>query len=349
MTKIPKQLERIRLTFSAKGNVDIENRVIRDAILCQVGKAKGHGIEANLRCLEKLLKLAPKGVDSYWGHNWDNQGMWLGKYEALKVVDDKQLVGDLHVDEIADQSPNFAQPVGKYLLNLVKKDPTKAMGSIVCVIEKYYQIDANGNDVRVWYYDENWDWIRANDKMPVFFEPKTFESCDVVDKGALTDAMFREKKDLNAVLDGHAIHQFIQNMENEALATDVATPDDASLLAQVKKLLFGKKEEVKVEMADANTHHVTTKALQNKIEALTAEKVQLSTDKTHLQTQLTAAQNEIAQLQKEKADLEALNVELGKTAPKLGEVKANVGDAAVTTLASHPAQIKFIAHLQNIQ
>jgi chromosome segregation ATPase len=170
----------------------------------------------------------------------------------------------------------------------------------------------------------------------------------VVDKGALTDAMFREKKDLNAVLDGHAIHQFIQNMEKESLATDVATPDDASILAQVKKLLFGKKEEPKVEMADANTQHIVTKALQNKISALEAEKLQLSTDKTNLQTQLTGAQKEIAQLQKEKADLEALNAELGKIAPKMGEVKANVGDAAVTTLASHPAQIKFIAHLQNI-
>jgi chromosome segregation ATPase len=137
-------------------------------------------------------------------------------------------------------------------------------------------------------------------------------------------------------------------MENEAFATNVATPDDASLLAQVKKLLFGKKEEVKVEMTDANTHHVVTKALQNKIEALTAEKAQLLTDKTHLQTQLTAAQNEVAQLQKAKADLEALNAELGNKAPKLGTVKANVGDTDKVSLAENPAQQKLIAYLQNL-
>ena len=344
----PKQLERIRISFAAKGEVDIENRVIRNAILCQVGKAKGHGIEANLRTLEKLLSLAPKGVDSYWNHNWDNLGLWLGQYKDLRIEGDKQLKGDLHVDELADQSPNFAQPVGKYLLSLVKKDPTKAMASVVCVIEKYYQIDEYGNDVRVWYYDADWNWISANSKMPVFFDPKTFESCDIVHKGALTDSMFSEKKDKEAVLDGHGIHQFIQNMEENVKATELNEAQKKAAFTQFLEWIGFSKPSTGGIVPPATDETTTLKAenaeLQRQFDAS-------KTERTNLQTQLSAAlaantthETTIAEL---KATIEKLE-KVGGAASGVQASQTGQSNSDTVELKDHPAQIKFSNYLQTL-
>lgn len=178
------------ISFKAKPeSVDLETRIIRNAILAQTGEAKGHGFSIEQQFITDLVSQANDGVLCNFGHNWDNMGFQLGRATAVKTMGNAA-VGDLTIYSNADNSPKM-KGMGTWVLNQAKEDPESIMLSICFAPSYFYQYDENGKSVTCrqdWWGDPI---VEFKDR-PMFVALRKLRSVDVVHSGALTDKMFGE-------------------------------------------------------------------------------------------------------------------------------------------------------------
>lgn len=172
------------------GNVDKGKGVLRDVIMAQVGDAEGHGVAVEKSFLQDVLNFANKEsngrVQSNLGHNWDNMTKQLGRFSNIRLNDD-QLIGDLNIYKAASISPvgNLAD----WVIELATEDAHALNCSLAFEPAGHYQYDDKGNKVYIdfrWYDPES---IRYKDRK-VFVEFGKLISCDIVDRGAITDKLF---------------------------------------------------------------------------------------------------------------------------------------------------------------
>lgn len=197
---------RISLAASKKAGsqVDPENRIISDVILCQAGEAKGHGVHLEQSFIDAGIAYAQKhhskiGLKCRFGHpamSNDALGTEVGRFKNFRVVDDK-MVADLHVYESANLSPTHPG-AGDWILSMADEDPNAIMCSIVFMPGRKYQYDDEGNKYYLKIiYDQYGARYVAEDSdqkfdpsKPVYVELKELWATDLVDDGAATDKLF---------------------------------------------------------------------------------------------------------------------------------------------------------------
>lgn len=204
----PRFLKSGRISFAASkatgSRVNFEDRVITDVIMCQVGEAKGHGVNLEQSFIEAGIAYANKhhskiGLKCRFGHpamSNDALGTEVGRFRNFRVVDDK-MVADLHIFNSANLSPTHPG-AGDWILSMADEDPNAIMCSIVFTPGKKYQYDDEGNKyyLKVVYTDFGVKWDTEDPKQKydpskkVYVELKELWATDLVDEGAATDKLF---------------------------------------------------------------------------------------------------------------------------------------------------------------
>lgn len=213
------------ITFKAQAqadSVDLENRVIRNVIMAEVGEAKGHGISVEQKFIDALVQAGKKEVLSNFGHNWDNMGLQLGRVKNVHA-DGGKAMGDLHIYQNADNSPRFPQ-MGTWVMQQAAEDPASLMLSITFNAAYYYQYDGNGTEIKL-------STNRWGDPLPTFLNQTVFValgklySVDVVDSGALTNTMYSQKSESPSFL--QAMWQFFtgNKMKDKEFEMSAPGPD----------------------------------------------------------------------------------------------------------------------------
>lgn len=113
--------------------IDRENGIIKDIILCQVGEAKGHDLFINDSFIDKVVQLGNEntaGVKARFGHPnicSTALGSYLGRYKNFRKQDDKA-IADLYLDKTSIKSPNGN--LYDYVLDLAESNPDMFGASI---------------------------------------------------------------------------------------------------------------------------------------------------------------------------------------------------------------------------
>lgn len=200
-------------------NVNREDGIIHDVIMCQAGPAKGHGIHLEPEFISDVVEYAKAnytniGLKARFGHpsmSNDALGTEMGKFHDFRLRED-QAIADLHLYKASENSPTHPG-MRSWMLDMAEEDPAAIMSSIVFSEDYYYKYDDNGNKVIV----ENALSGEKNDKL--FVKLKSLHFCDIVDEGAATDKLFSAElnKDKFAViatefLNEHPeVDQFVRN------------------------------------------------------------------------------------------------------------------------------------------
>ena len=204
----------------AEGDIDEENGIIRNVVMCQEGEAKGHGVFLEGEFIDALAKYDRKhhkkaGLKARFDHPGmcsGTQGTQLGKFFNFKtrevdVIDEegnqiklKQLTADLEILDSAELSPT-KPGMKSWLLSMAEEAPDFIMCSIVFQFSRYYQRDEKGKKEYVWEYVEETDddgyktrrWKRPDEARKVFIEfgdKGRHYYTDMVEAGAATDNLF---------------------------------------------------------------------------------------------------------------------------------------------------------------
>lgn len=177
------------------GNVDVENGIIKDVVMCQVGEAKGHGVHLEQSFIDDLVAYANKhyketGLKARFGHpalSSTTMGTQMGVFSNFKVRGN-QAIADLKLLESADKSPTNPG-VRDWMLSMAKERPDFVMSSIVFSEKRLYQYDEDGKRVTI----ERDDYGRPVDydkNQNVCVEMAAVFYCDMVEAGAATDNLF---------------------------------------------------------------------------------------------------------------------------------------------------------------
>ena len=272
-------------------SVDVENRVIRNAILAKAGEAKGHGFSIEQKFIDKLVEqCATEGLLSNFGHNWDNMGLQLGRAKDIRCEGDTAM-GDLYIYANADNSPRF-KGMGTWVLNQAKEDPSSIMLSIRFRLSHFYQYNAQNQEIPL--QTNRWgEPIKVFKDATIFAALDTVKSVDVVDEGALTETMFSENKDEQGFFS--RLINFItgKSMTNQTSPDDGGTNDGAIIWVGEKQF----------KAADVT-------AMLTEITALKAENDEKRTNSELLTAKLAAADEKLVMLESEKNGLVAENLAL---------------------------------------
>lgn len=305
-----------KISFATQQNsktaADTSARTLSNIILCSVGEAEGWGISIDVQFVTDMVndinKNMKKGVKSNLRHNYENAGFQLGRITNVHL-DGNNVVGDLKCYASADKSP-LAPGMATWLVELVAEDPEAMMMSIVAVIAYCYQRDENGNEVKVWDYNEQGNWISPNYDMPIYCAYGSIESCDAVAEGALTEAMFSQQRHTEGSL-------FTQILAKVKRSLGIPGPDDVDADTSNRTQEFSNNEiemtkEEMQEMLDAQASAIEVKfaaktdelkaAFAVKEAELVSEKDALQLDITEKASLLAAAQAEVARLSELPAD-----------------------------------------------
>lgn len=191
--------DRYSFRVALAGNGDVETKVNRkdlsidDVILIEVGEAEGHGFSVEEQFLVDLVQYVKKELGgrlpSNMGHQWDALMYQLGRFDKLKLSDDrKRVIAKLTCFEAADRSPVMPGML-TWFLDMAEKDPRSVMCSITFVAKAFYQYDDKGTKV---YVQATW-WggpKKQFEDRDVFAEFGKIYSCDIVAAGALTSTLF---------------------------------------------------------------------------------------------------------------------------------------------------------------
>ena len=263
-------------------SVDMENRIIRNVIIAQVGEAQGHGFSVEQNFIEDVVAQSQAGVKSNLGHNRDNMGKQLGRLTNVHTTESAAL-GDLNVYKNADSVLLNGAPMGQWVLNQAQEDPSSLMLSIRFSAKYFYQYNADGNE-EVLKSDMWGDAIPQFKNKPIYAKLNQLKSVDVVDDGALTDAMFSENESNNLL---SSFWNFIKgknmnNIDKVELEVGGGTNDGGYVW------LGG------------------TKFQAEDVQALSAQNVELKASEKELRTQTETLNNSIVEL---NAQVEALKAE----------------------------------------
>lgn len=245
-------------------NVDSKNRVIKNVILCQAGEAKGHGEWLEQEFIDDLVKFSndnfSEGLPSNYGHNWDNLGKQLGVIKDIRVDGDKA-VGDLHLFESADLSPDVPG-VASYVMALAAEDRKALNMSIVFNRKGYYQRNDKGEKITV-------DWASIDENNKLYVEFGKLISSDIVDDGAATETLYSKKKpNQNDGLIDRFFSMFKKESGEKIIALEAERNQLIGQLAHVTKTNNTLQAQITQLKADHNTE-IT--ALNKKIKDLEEE------------------------------------------------------------------------------
>lgn len=248
------------LKFAAE-NVDIENGIINNCILAQVGEAKGHGVHVE----EKFIiaanqwlnaNLSDKGLKCNIDHNWGSaMGKQAGKFYNFRAEAGK-LIGDLHIYNAADKSPTLPN-LKSWLLELASEDSEAINCSIWFYADYYYQLTEAGDEVQIWYYDDEDGWISKNpDLGNAYVAFDSMRCCDLVDEGALTETLFSTddtlKNKFNDIIHNPGFMRMLESNPEQfpVLNEHYHKQQGNALLKGIKNFLFGKQKNS--QMAQEN-------------------------------------------------------------------------------------------------
>lgn len=189
-------------TFAAE-NIDREAGTIKNIVLCEVGPAKGHGVELEQEFINDALAYAKEhhetnGLKCRFGHpalSDTTMGTQLGFLKNFRV-EGEQLKGDLQLLEAAKNGKN-GQNLWQWTFDMAEQKPDFIMSSIVFVQKNLYQYDEDGKKY-IWFgYDDDGNWIENSDNLPfankpVYISLKDLLYNDLVEQGAATDNMFSD-------------------------------------------------------------------------------------------------------------------------------------------------------------
>lgn len=179
----------------SKPNVDREARTVKNVIMAKVGEAKGWGYSIEASFLADMVKYVKKymggRVQCNMGHRWDANFFQLARFDNIRLADGgNTVIGDQTIYEAADKSPILAGMADWYL-SIAEEDSQAVMASIKGSVKGFYQYDDKGNKVYIQYQWWSGPVKQFKDK-PAYAEFKDLISCDIVDNGALTDALFSD-------------------------------------------------------------------------------------------------------------------------------------------------------------
>lgn len=249
------------------GNLDRDNLIIENVLLARPGKASGHNISvesAELKGFADKVNSDMGGVlTCYMGHNENRLGTKLGKFKNIRYASD-ELRADLHLLASADSSPRYPGQA-TYVMNSVAEDPTALMMSIVAYRQGFYQKNNDGSTfefTKIRYADPSLGDVYYKLGDPV--------SCDVEDKGALTNAMFSsDAKGVQSLLEQGIQYFKSFFMENNTQAeAQEDKPSEQVEMQQVTELL----QQLSESMAEFNTKWAnlqnTMSSINERIDAL---------------------------------------------------------------------------------
>jgi len=182
-----------------KLNVDVESRSLLNVVAIQKGDIKDPRPwaidEEFMNDLVSFASSQKDGVMVNYDHNWNPLGRRLGRATNWRV-EKTQVKCDIQLYESANKSPGM-EGMADYVMSMATEDDKAIMLSISFDINHFYQRDSAGKQVKVWYYDEEFNWVRENPKMgKVYPKMKALNSVDVVGEGAATDALFSKDEKL---------------------------------------------------------------------------------------------------------------------------------------------------------
>lgn len=259
----------LRTSPQKLSNIDTDERLIKDVIVCQVGDIKDwRPWSINLSFLEDLVKFANKskdGILSNYGHNWNNLGKRLGRMHNFRLEGEKVLA-DLKIFKSADLSPGN-EKLGQYVLSLVEEDDKAIMNSIHFKEDYFYQLDSNNQEIKVWYWDDETGWINSNPELgKIYPKFEKLKYVDVVDEGAVTDSMFSSSEMLNNFLAITNHPHFSQLLESNydkmtVLSDFFSKKTKPSFLSQMRSWL-GKDTPGTSQQLESITQALSTKETQ---------------------------------------------------------------------------------------
>lgn len=252
---------------NANMNIDTQNGIIKNVVLCQVGEAKGHGVHLEHRFLETVVttgnaryeknNLSKQGLKMRFGHPSmcsDAVGTGVGYARNLKVDGDRA-IGDIHLSKTANKSPNLKNKTYEYLLEMAEKDPTGIMLSVCVEGGYYYQYDEDGNEVSD--SDEEFNYSAAT----TYYAPETCTHVDFVDEGAATEGLFSELSlqqnmhalgpQMTAFLDSHPkIDQILKNDPERVISFVEKRYGTKGIMSKLFSLFNKKDSEMAKEKFD---------------------------------------------------------------------------------------------------
>ena len=302
------------INFEKKEDKEEEKyNLITDVVMAQIGEAKGHGLHVDAEFIQAAASWfnenKPNGVKANWGHNWENIGRTVGKFHNIRATE-TQLLGDLHLYNAADASPELPN-ITNYIREMSAEDPEALMCSLVFTGDHYYQKTSSGQHIKVYYYDEEDNWISSNPELgEIYIAWSSGRSCDLVGDGALTESLFSTETLADKLHNITNHPKFNEMMQQHG---DNFTPlneyyhkkSDNSILQKIKQ--FFKKETMEPTPQTpeiAITPEITAAAapeaattenkfeerfaeLENKLNALAAEKLNLLEKISDMETQLS--------------------------------------------------------------
>lgn len=320
-------------------SVDVENRVIRNAILAKAGEAKGHGFSIEQKFITDLVAQCNNGLLSNFGHNRDNMGLQLGRAKQVRCEGDTA-VGDLYIYQNADNSPRF-QGMGTWVLNQAKEDPSSIMLSIRFIPSHFYQYDANGKETILrtdWWGDPT---VEFKDR-PVYCALRQMKSVDVVDEGALTETMFANPKEENGFFSRLFSLLSLKNMKDtdferaHEAAKRTPGPDEDTDNLDLHNRGGGTNDGAIIWVAEKQFKAADIMAMLEEITAL-------KSGDGEMRSKIDLLKQKVGQLETKNAELEAENTELkaepngeltnGDTGGALGGKKSKKADPEMDALA----------------
>lgn len=314
----------------AGGRIDVEAGIIHDVVMVEEGPAKGHGVHLDADFVENLVdydraNFAERGVKARLGHPdmcSNAQGTQLGYFRNIrkrKQGDKMQAIGDLHLLDAADLSPN--RPNARaWALQMAAEAPDFFMSSIVFVGSGYYQRKGNNHKKPV-LAEADYDA-----ELPLFVEFDAEKGAahfntDLVEDGAATSSLF--STGANPHLFVSRVHEFLD--ENpEVFQFAQANPDRVQELLlrlgiahttppapahkkmskfSLMKWLSGEPQEADPTPDDLTQLRSELSTVKDSLTALTAQVSDLTTERdalaaqvSDLTTQLSAAQAEVMRL-----------------------------------------------------
>lgn len=175
--------------FAPAGKVDAEKGIIHDVVMCQVGEAKGHGMQLDQVFIDKIVELSwaahgDSGMKCRFGHPTmcsPSLGTFIGRFYNFRVEGERALA-ELHLDEVARKAPQGN--LYDWVLEMAEKNPSFFGASICFDILTY--VDGDGNELVL-------DGEDDSPVGPVYPRPNAIYACDLVDDPAATDGLFSAK------------------------------------------------------------------------------------------------------------------------------------------------------------
>ena len=350
----------------ASSKIDVEEGIIRDVVMCQVGEAKGHYVSIEQEFIDNLVTLAQQhkiGSKARYGHPTmcsESLGTMLGRFKNVRLRG-TQAIGDLHFSEFSAKSPEGN--LKEYVLARAEEDPDSFGASIVFTPGESYQRDPETGEKIFKYemnkdgsikYDEDGNLIRNQRWVhgrTTYASIKGYQGTDLVDEAAATEGLFSDPKlfasRISAFLDENPdIDRFLN--DNPEIESKVAgfLSRRRSLQSSTEMESTEIKSEVSRLQAELNKFQERVKGLFSRKEEQPATddtnpEASLQLQIEELRTQLSQRDEKITSLQAEldsatqaKADLET---QFGEQITKLQAEVTQLGEKVQGDEAPAPA------------